>query len=281
MKITAPLCIVLACFAAGCARTDIEREPEPDAGTVLPLEPLPLDPPPTVIDAGSPDAGSPDAGPPDAGPADAGPSDVCSRCDAHAACSGDAGCRCDTGYSGDGLVCVSVAPALSGLRWELPCLPEASTVVCGVAPQVSKSTVLQGQPGRAYDIQIRVRGVVETKQYLPGPVPAVPTFISMGRSDPNDPWNEYSLRVSSPANTYYLNHGASGEYRVVAADYLATFRASAGATLTLYAGAFDAREIRNVDLSQNPIVVPGVPPAPLAFDGQFLQMDVVGITEVP
>jgi hypothetical protein len=40
-------------------------------------------------------------------------------------------------------------------------------------------------------------------------------------------------------------------------------------------------EIKNLDAQGTPAVVPGVPPAPAAFDGQFIQMDVVSVERVP
>ena len=37
------------------------------------------------------------------------------------------------------------------------------------------------------------------------------------------------------------------------------------------------REIPNVDDQGNPIVVPEISPAPLPYDGQFIQVDVVAV----
>ena len=58
-------------------------------------------------------------------------------------------------------------------------------------------------------------------------------------------------------------------------------RAAAGAKVSLYASAVDGNlsQIRNN--TANPIVVPGVPPAPLPYDGQFIQMDVIDVVEAP
>ena len=39
----------------------------------------------------------------------------------------------------------------------------------------------------------------------------------------------------------------------------------------------DALQIQNVDADGAPIVPSGVPPAPDAYDGQFIQMDVVAV----
>jgi hypothetical protein len=43
----------------------------------------------------------------------------------------------------------------------------------------------------------------------------------------------------------------------------------------------DALEAPNVDQQNKPIVIPVIPPAPIAFDGQFLQLDVESVKTVP
>ena len=84
------------------------------------------------------------------------------------------------------------------------------------------------------------------------------------------------LDVSSPGQTYFVNQGISHRV-VVALDYTETVPIASGATVTLHADSRDSYELRNVDSSGQPIVVPGVAPAPGAFDGQFVQMDVVSV----
>ncbi len=176
-----------------------------------------------------------------------------------------------------------IAPGLSGLRWELPCIRPDSRgpdYICEAPVSVTTTAQLQGVPGATYDIHILVRGVAETKQYSLD-APPKPSFAADGTSNPSDPWNEYSLHVSNPAHTYYLNDGPSGLYRAWSVHYFATFRAAAGATITLSAASFDRTECRNIDEALSPIVPPEVAPYLKAFDGQFLQMNVVGITRVP
>ena len=51
-----------------------------------------------------------------------------------------------------------------------------------------------------------------------------------------------------------------------------------GATVQLSTGSGgDDLQTINQDDLDDPIVIPGVPPAPAAYDGQFVQMDVVSI----
>ena len=53
---------------------------------------------------------------------------------------------------------------------------------------------------------------------------------------------------------------------------------AAGATVTLLADVVDGHEIENVDPAGTPIIVPGVPPSPAAYNGQFIQMDVDAVS---
>jgi hypothetical protein len=53
------------------------------------------------------------------------------------------------------------------------------------------------------------------------------------------------------------------------------------ASVSLSADTVDGIEITNLDANGNPIVVPGIPPAPAAYDGQFIQMDVINVVPMP
>lgn len=52
---------------------------------------------------------------------------------------------------------------------------------------------------------------------------------------------------------------------------------AAGALVTLTANSVESVETFNRDGSGVPVVVTGVPPAPLAYDGQFVQVDVESV----
>jgi hypothetical protein len=64
-------------------------------------------------------------------------------------------------------------------------------------------------------------------------------------------------------------------------DYLARLPMNAGAQVTLTANSIDGREIMNKGIDAGPVFVPGVPPYPAAYDGQFVQMDVISVTHAP
>jgi hypothetical protein len=227
-----------------------------------------------VLDAGRPDGGATDAGRREGGATDAG--------------APDAG-ECPTGFVRVGDACLEVAAALDGLRWELPCFsldPGFPQLICLTHATQRTFTTLRGVPGRSYDVRVRVRGVIETRAYRNG-LAVAPFVVKDGESAARpieaDPWNIYRLDVSDPPATYFLNAGQSGEYVCHPVDATFTFRASAGAVVTLFASSVDSNrsQIRNVDDAGVPLVISGVPPAPAAFDGQFLQVDVLAVTPTP
>ena len=185
--------------------------------------------------------------------------------------AGDAGC------TESPEVCGLVA-SLDGLRWELPC--EGDTAwdeVCATGSEVDDETVFApGLRGRSFDVTLRFRGVVEPKEYTGGTTRG--HFNIGGRPDSTN-WNTYSLLTSSPERTYYLNAGARESYVCEAIDITETIRIDGASAVTLRATVFDARQIRNGSELQDPLVIDGVPPSPLPYDGQFIQMDVISIVE--
>jgi hypothetical protein len=168
-----------------------------------------------------------------------------------------------------------VAASLDGLRWELPCTSVRDSSVCATVSTRSASAVMGGDPGVTYAVALRFRGVVELSEYSP---PSGDGYWQVGGAPPSGSVvNVYALAISSPPQTYYLNHGVS-QRLVVCIDYDETVPIAAGATVTLLADSRDALELRNVDAHGQPIIALGVPPAPSPFDGQFIQMDVLGVT---
>ncbi len=171
----------------------------------------------------------------------------------------------------------NVAASLNGLRWELPCTQStADPTVCETIPSVSTSATMGGVSGATYDVTLRFRGVVEITTYVGG---SSSGYWQIGGSPPaGSTINVYGLHVSSPGQTYFVNQGVSHRV-VVALDYVETVPIAAGATVTLDADSRDSLQLRNLDASGQPIVIPGVAPAPMAFDGQFVQMDVVSVVK--
>lgn len=193
----------------------------------------------------------------------------------------DGGVATDTcdGGGADASNCAVIAGELDGLRWELPCTgPHDDTDACpSLTEPAVTSTTMAGRPGVVYDVVLRFRGVVEQRTYLGGTQDG--SFYEGGDAPwRSDPFNVYGLTISLPAQQYYLNAGTSYVRHCFAVEYRETVQVAAGATVTLTADDDEGTSIINVDAAGNPIVVPGIPPAPAAFDGQFLQIDVISVT---
>jgi hypothetical protein len=166
---------------------------------------------------------------------------------------------------------------ISDLRVELQCLGAGSADVnCIVPDSDEESTAINGDEGIAYDVTLRIRGVVEQKTYTDY-VDSDGMWIEGGTPDGGS-FNVFRLHVSSPDKTYYLNAGMSGIDECFLLDIQKTIVMDDGAVLTLLADAGgDGLATRNRDVYGDPIVVDGVSPYPYAFDGQFVQIDVIDV----
>lgn len=168
-----------------------------------------------------------------------------------------------------------VAGALDGLRWEMPCIVDEGGNVCTVNDATPQTATIAGTGHN--NVTLRFRGVIETRGYVGGTVDG---YFNTGgdASNTSDSFNVYALTVSSPAQVYYVNMGVSNIYNTFAIDYTETLPIDGGATATLTAGAVNGAEIENKDVNGTPIVVPDIVPAPAAFNGQFVQMDVISVS---
>ncbi len=199
---------------------------------------------------------------------------------------------------------------LNGLRWEALCrqamLPGSAACpnlpldnICpidkadptGDRPgyySTDKTVTFPGTPGVIYNVDVRIRGVVELRHYENGMDTGQHFYIGGDAPDAIQGeevhLNLYSLSVSSPKQIFFLNDdvGDTGTVSSVAViDQTRTIPIEGGATVQ--AIAFD----RNCNAYMNctsydgvctPFVVPGVLPYPGAFSGQFLQLDVLSVS---
>jgi EGF domain len=210
----------------------------------------------------------------------ADPTDPCAvdngGCDVDARCTPDpsgevAVCDCNPGFEGNGVTC-AVSPALMMLRADGYCgLSVGST--CG-ADDVHVEQMMVGEPGTVYVVTLRVRGVVELKSY-DGGQPDGPWHPD---GDPGDVdlWNEVTLSIAEsaavPGQTIRLNSGSSGATSLTLIDMTHDVLIETGAVVGLTFDVVDGLQINNGD----DLVVPGIPPAPDAFNGQFVQIDALG-----
>ena len=183
-------------------------------------------------------------------------------------------CVCASGYVLDGGSCENIAVVLGGLRWDLPCATAHAGDGCGASAKVMTSHSLGGSPETTYDVTLRFRGVVEYVTVTGGQLDGV--FCTGGTPELVG-YNTYSMKVSAPSQTYYLNAGHSGPRRCFPVDYTETVPMRGGAVVTLVGDPVDTAQILNIDGDGGTSVVPGVAPYPAAYDGQFLQMDVISV----
>ena len=166
---------------------------------------------------------------------------------------------------------ICIAGDLLGWRVESPCT-SGDSPVCSSQNDVFDSVTIAGDDGVTYDVKLRLRGVVEQKSYTGGVQDGL--FLE-GGSPVSDGYNIVKLEISDPAATYYLNAGTSGIQRVWELDVTKTIPIRAGATVTLSLNALDSAQIANTDGSGQPIIPSGIPPAPAAFPGQFVHIEVL------
>ena len=180
---------------------------------------------------------------------------------------------------------VDPASSLAGLRIDVPCADKFNgdtechwdRALLQTADPAWKmkhelSRTFSGKPGVVYDVTLRVRGVVEPKNFTGGEV-EYEHFQRGGTPVKND-YNFYNITVSDPAATYTVNRNAEkvGHY-TFPIDYRVTVRIRGGATVIV--GAYDSNDVAIANHAHQ--VVEGVRPAPAPFDGQFFQVDVESV----
>jgi len=179
------------------------------------------------------------------------------------------------------------ASSLAGLRLEVPCADHFNQdTEChwdrsllqteDPAWKLKRELVrtFAGRPGVLYSVTLHVRGVVEPKNFTGGSVQHE-HFQTGGDAVKND-YNFYSLSVSEPRAIYTFNRNEEkvGHY-TFPIDYTVTIPMRGGATVIM--GAYDSNDVAIANHQRHSI--PGVPPFPAAFDGQFFDIEVVGIAE--
>ncbi len=202
-------------------------------------------------------------------------------CDADASCTLDpsgevAVCRCNDGFVGDGVSC-ELAPVFPPLRADSPCgATEFWSMSYCEADDVAVEDAFVGEPGVQYRVSLWVRGVLEEKSYdcaMPqghwceGGVPL----------DGGDAWNDTELAIAVPATIVKLNVGSSGGDHGIAIDEMHDVVIEGGSLLSLSILTLDDAQARNND----DVVIPGLPPAPDPYDGQFVAVEAVAIERLP
>lgn len=180
------------------------------------------------------------------------------------------------------------SPELDGLRFEIPCgacslyrdPEETVCAICSCENPVDQVVTLVADSGKLYNVLLGFIGFFELSNAIIGGQrgDATQPFFAKNATVLNDPsgFNLYSLIVSNPAATYYLNKGTGASQNPQLFSYTATIQMQGDSTVTLRALTRDNNQLAN----WNSIVVPGIEPAPLPYDGQLMQISVIQITEV-
>lgn len=175
--------------------------------------------------------------------------------------------------------------SLDGYRFEFPCkeaMPEnpkegatcASSLVKGDPFKTDNFTVEKqfgGEKGKRYKVTLRFRGVVEPMKYKNGK--QVGDYFYIGGEKDNGTYNIYKVSVSSPESHYYLNRQDAVGHKIFAIDYTQTIEIDGGATVTFSGDGQNGQMIANF----KKLVIPDVSPAPMPYNGQFVQVNVVEV----
>jgi hypothetical protein len=195
-----------------------------------------------AVDAATPvDAGAPDTGPPDAKTFAAGLHELFM----HDECTGAYAPQPDT------------------------CLHEQL---------VEQEVTFGGETGTTYDVTLRIRGLFEPTTISGGQTPMAPNpYFKVGGTVAARDWSHWHIEVSSPAQTYWLNHDPSTQHIIYKEDFEATIPIAAGATVVVRVIDGNDRQMDNAEmgLADRRQLIEGVTTDVL--DGQMLRLDVVAV----
>ena len=181
----------------------------------------------------------------------------------------------------------SPAAAIDGFRFEFPCkdpMPEnpkegqsgPSGLVKGDPNTTDNFTSTKnfgGQPGKRYKVTLRFRGVVEPMMYKDGQ--QVGEYFYIGGAKNNSTYNVYQISVSSPKSHFFLNRQDKVGHSIFTIDYTQTIEIDGGAEVVFFGDGQNGQLITNF----KKLVVPGIAPAPVPYNGQFIQVDVLDVKE--
>jgi hypothetical protein len=229
---------------------------------------------------------------------------------------------------GGALTPESVVPGLDGYIQTNPCGANDFTQYdcvnsgcTGNAKTVQRDFTVTGSASTVYELTIRVRGVIEAKNYTGGTRRAGTgamdaavqggDFLYTGGSAPNSTYNEYSLRVQTGAvsgqpSYYGLNarNGTNEAHESWALNYTMTLRVQGGGSIRYRLYDSNCRQITNCGADtgsgncgtdQRILTFAGADPMPMTAmlnqpylgtatangPGQWIFLDVTSVTVVP
>lgn len=175
--------------------------------------------------------------------------------------------------------------AIDGYRFEFPIkepMPKnpkegsvgTSAIVTGDPMKTDNFTAKKnfgGEKGKRYQVTLRFRGVVEPMMYKGGK--QVGDYFYIGGEKNNATYNIYRIDVSSPKSHYYLNRQDKVGHQIFTIDYTQTIEIDGGAEITFTGDGQNGKMIANF----KKLVIPDVAPAPMPYNGQFVQVNVVEV----
>lgn len=205
--------------------------------------------------------------------------------------AGQAGASQGGSSGSDGAGESDVAKPLDGLRIDDPCTGTPATTDGATCNHVmltnnqfkaAKEVSVAGTPGTSYDVTLRIRGVVEPSNISGGTRPNTATFSykdQMWRKEPftiggtvqQADYQQWHIRVASPAQDYYLNDYQKAGHFIFKLDYQVTIEVAANSKVTLDCSDSNERMIDNYEKYS----LDGIPGSTNL--GQFLQLNVVSV----
>jgi hypothetical protein len=201
-----------------------------------------------------------------------------------AAAGGNSGAAGGAGQGGSANP-AKIAADIDGFRLEAPCKDADHfgldhTDNCDTTPEVDRQSYqrhLGGDPNVVYDVRVRARGLSEPNIYVNGKL-TPPRYYVGGHSSTPD-YSAYSITVVDPAQVYFFNYNASIGHFVFVVDVDVVIPMRGGTLVTFDVNGPGAAPNGHGVSNRERVVVPEVAPAPLPFNGQFMQFDVISVAE--
>jgi len=141
-----------------------------------------------------------------------------------------------------------------------------------------KSFTFGGSRDVMYDVRLRIRGIFEPTTIADGetPYPDHPYFEIGGTVQARD-WSAWHIDVSSPKQTYWLNHYPTVSHTIYAEDFEATIRVAGEAVVVVRVIDGNDRQIDNNKPGRPDRlrIINDISRTPLA--GQMLRLDVIEV----
>ena len=144
---------------------------------------------------------------------------------------------------------------------------------------IEKSFTFGGRRDVIYDVRLRIRGIFEPTTIVDGeaPYPDHPYFKIGGTVEARE-WSAWHIQVSSPKQTYWLNHYPTVSHTIYAEDFEATIPVAGEAAVAVRVIDGNDRQIDNNKAGRPDRlrIIKDISTTPLP--GQMLRLDVIQVT---